>query len=205
MELKMDKFERQGQPEIEHKSDFLGALNSSSLQVNYDHDVFSVYSAYATDNAEEREKKVNEDDVFLYPPFTEQIASSTSLLSKNSKLNSSNSITGNSKLRRSVRPKPTPESLLSSPPAIKFYESTLIRRRSSTKDSSTSSLRHKIKRMKTEPVAILKNENASMTPQTNQILKLRLSSENRSKENINEELQPLQQLSKQYAFYFYFF
>lgn len=98
-------------------------------------------------------------------------------------------------LRRSGRPKPAAEALISSPPAIKFYESTVIRskgnRDSTLKPRSTSSRRTNTKVSNTQisnnsdkiaieqPVPAL-NESSS-------VLKLRLpmSSQSSSKENIS--------------------
>jgi hypothetical protein len=44
----------------------------------------------------------------------------------------------NANLRRSGRPKPAAESLISSPPAIKFYESTVIRKTSKSSSTTTT-------------------------------------------------------------------
>lgn len=83
-----------------------------------------------------------------------------------------------STLRRSVRPKPAAEALISSPPAIKFYESTVVRKS-----------KNKLK----TPVATLTEESSTTDSFTskNQILKLRLSSTSTSaqssKENISEK------------------
>lgn len=73
-----------------------------------------------------------------------------------------------SNLRRSGRPKPAAESLISSPPAIKFYKSTVIRKSKSGKPSpSLSSSR-----------SALRNKNSvDGSPVANsKVLKLRLSS-----------------------------
>lgn len=75
-------------------------------------------------------------------------------------------------LRRSGRPKPAAESLLSSPPAIKFYESTVIRKSSDPKKRSASSLRAGKSSVST---------NGSSPSKT---LKLRLAGSNASKENL---------------------
>ena len=59
--------------------------------------------------------------------------------SPNPSINKQSKLSGSS-LRRSVRPKPAAEALLSSPPAIKFYESTVIRKGDSAARSRAASL-----------------------------------------------------------------
>lgn len=91
-----------------------------------------------------------------------------------------------SNLRRSGRPKPAAESLLSSPPAIKFYESTVIRKSSDPKKRSASSLR---------AGKSSANTNGSSSPSSqSKTLKLRLADSNTStskgKENENSEATP---------------
>lgn len=94
------------------------------------------------------------------------------------------SISSGTSLRRSVRPKPAAESLISSPPAIKFYESTVVRKSKTTRS-----------KLKVLPTAILKSEDpqpplppSQTTDSKNQILKLRISSSSQSsKENLSEK------------------
>ena len=83
----------------------------------------------------------------------------------------------NLSLRRSGRPKPAADSLISSPPAIKFYESTVIRK---TEKASRPSSR-----------SAAKNKSSDGSPLNSKVLKLRLSnpddsqiSQNESKENV---------------------
>ncbi len=98
-------------------------------------------------------------------------------------VDSAMSISSGTSLRRSVRPKPAAEALISSPPAIKFYESTVVRKSKTTRS-----------KLKVPPTAILKSEDLQPPPPSqptdpkNQILKLRISSSSQSsKENLSEK------------------
>ena len=106
-------------------------------------------------------------------------------------------------LRRSGRPKPATESLISSPPAIKFYESTIIRNKS--RDSVTSLKKKKpsnlIKESKSIAVNVSSGSGSSANNNINDvndtsnninessILKLRLPMSNHqySKENVSDK------------------
>lgn len=81
-------------------------------------------------------------------------------------------------IRRSIRPKPAAESLISSPPAIKFYESTIIRK-STTKDSVVKAEMSKIKAVK--PVK------APASPTSTKVLKLRMPSEKNDHHQLKKE------------------
>lgn len=95
-------------------------------------------------------------------------------------------------LRRSGRPKPAAEALISSPPAIKFYESTVIRskgnRDSTLKPRSTSSRSAKVSntqfRNNSDKIAM---EQPVPALNESSVLKLRLpmGSQSSSKENIS--------------------
>lgn len=97
-------------------------------------------------------------------------------------------------LRRSGRPKPAAESLMSSPPAIKFYESTVIRNKptaAATKTTKKSSLTESSSGNSTKNGIDMKTEVNEASP----MLKLRLPMSSTSsslpstssKENISDK------------------
>lgn len=99
-----------------------------------------------------------------------------SLQSRNSKDIQSNHSSSSSNLRRSIRPKPPPESLISSPPAIKFYESTVIR-----KSLAPSSRSIKVNRSKSKHSSPISSSVATTTDSisplvlpSKKVLKLRM-------------------------------
>lgn len=94
-------------------------------------------------------------------------------------------------LRRSGRPKPPAETLISSPPAIKFYESTVIRKNSRSSSSSSSKISRTVE--ETEPAALTMNNS--------KVLKLKLTSPpsaKGSKENLDDTT------PKRYSFFHLF-
>ena len=98
--------------------------------------------------------------------------------------NGPSSVASGLNLRRSGRPKPAAEALISSPPAIKFYESTVIR--SKPGSSSTSKARKKTLPSSSNPA----NEAINAVTTEASILKLRLpmsNSQASSKENISDK------------------
>lgn len=102
---------------------------------------------------------------------------SSTVLNPNTTDNNTNSV--NNGLRRSVRPKPAAESLLSSPPAIKFYESTVIKKTSKPSNSSRSTLRNK-----NNATVALGGDDSPLA--NSKVLKLRLSGpESTSEESIS--------------------
>lgn len=107
------------------------------------------------------------------------------------------SLHDNVTVRRSIRPKPPVESLMSSPPAIKFYESTVIRK--STTERSVKVKRSSLKAMMKplSPTHVKQSSsntqitmNAPVSPTSTRVLKLRMPSmdttlsTSQSKENL---------------------
>lgn len=103
--------------------------------------------------------------------------------------------TETSRLRRSIRPKPSVEALISSPPAIKFYKSTVIRSKSNS-NSSENKIPKSLAIMKKKKLLVSELVNADKiiaSTTTSPILKLRLPmSSNQShlsdsKENVSDK------------------
>lgn len=90
-------------------------------------------------------------------------------------------------LRRSGRPKPAAEALISSPPAIKFYESTVIRNKPSTKTKKRSSSSSNLFTNDDDVKSVVNGITGDVNDSPMLKLRLPMRSQSSSKENISDK------------------
>ena len=124
--------------------------------------------------------------LMMSPVMSSSVNSSVSLSTPQRKTTGEFNIS--SGVRRSIRPKPASEALISTPPAIKFYESTIIRTKSTTAKPlklkmNSSKAANSLVDSKTSEI----NEKDASASSNSKILKLRLSSSDSSINSSSKE------------------